>query len=316
MEEAAGNSARGSQFWSVNPQGEAEELQNCRGGDSSLMVDRTPYFEAVNASRYERQELVRQYQDMTGANLIVIIDQIYPDRMTLLEDLLYDCHNDKDLHVLLSSPGGDGETALRMARVLHEHSKELTIIVPDMAKSAATILCLGADHILMGPAGDLGPIDPQMILSDRKGMSSAKEIVAAVDEAERRVNDNPNAFPLFASLLSDVNMLMVESARNALNRSEALMREALSAVTSRDAEMVDKLAKELKAPLIEDPSSHSADISSDDALGFGLPIIKADTASPEWKLLWKLWTRFYVMHCFPAGTCAVYEGIRASQVFS
>lgn len=163
--------------------------------------------------------------------------------MTLLEDIPYDSHSDKDLHVLLSSPGGDGETAVRMARVLHAHAKELTIIVPDMAKSAATILCLGADHILMVPAGDLSPIDSQMILPDRKGISNAKEIAAAVNETECRVNANPNSFTLFASLLSDVSRLMVESARNALDRSDALMYEALSAVSSRDKAAVDKLAE-------------------------------------------------------------------------
>ena len=48
--------------------------------------------------------------------------------------------------------------------------------------------------------------------------ASAKEIVAAVDEAEHRVTNNPDSFPLFASLLSEVNMLMVEQARSALDR--------------------------------------------------------------------------------------------------
>ena len=79
--------------------------------------------------------------------------------MTVLEELLFDCDPQKDLHLLLSSPGGDGETALRMVRSMQLRCKELTAVAPDMAKSAATILCLGAHHILMGPGSDLGPID-------------------------------------------------------------------------------------------------------------------------------------------------------------
>ena len=77
-----------------------------------------------------------------------------------------------------------------MVRSMQLRCKELTVVVPDMAKSAATILCLGAHHILMGPGGDLGPIDPQMIFPGEDGMRtavSAKEIVAAIGEAEERI---------------------------------------------------------------------------------------------------------------------------------
>lgn len=295
-----------------NPGRQAEELQDGRG-QGSLLSGRTPLFEAQNSARYTRQVLVRRYQELTGANLIAFSDNIYADGIVMLEDLLFDCHADRPLHVLISSPGGDGETAIRMVRLMHSHCSELTMIVPDMAKSAATILCLGADRILMGPAGDLGPIDPQMVLGGR-GMASAKEIVAAVDEAERRVNENPNSFPLFSSLLSDVNMLMVEQARSALNRSESLMREALSSLPRRDRDETDKLARSLKAPLIDEPASHSAVISADDAIGFGLPVEKADTEGEEWHILWSLWTHYYALGCFPAGMTSVYEGLRASSV--
>jgi len=156
-----------------------------------------------------------------------------------------------------------------MVRSMQLRCKELTVVVPDMAKSAATILCLGVHHILMGPGGDLGPIDPQMIFPGEDGRRtavSAKEIVAAIGEAEERIRANPGSFPLFASLLSDVNMLMVEQAKAALSRSEALMREALS-VQGRTREEVDALAAKLKEPLIDAPSSHSAVISVDHATG-------------------------------------------------
>jgi hypothetical protein len=36
------------------------------------------------------------------------------------------------------------------------------VIVPNIAKSAATVLALGADTILMGYCSELGPIDPQV----------------------------------------------------------------------------------------------------------------------------------------------------------
>jgi hypothetical protein len=294
--------------------GQGEQLPPDGGSGGVRAPLRTPLFLAQHSERYARQTLIRDYEDSVGANLIVLIDQIFPDNLTYLEELLFDLDTSKPLHVLLASPGGDGETAIRMVRTMQSRCRELTILVPDMAKSAATLLCLGAHKIIMGPAGDLGPVDPQLQLPGGRSLASAKEIVAAIDEAEDRIRNNPDSFPLFASLLSDLNMLMVEQARSALGRTEALVREALQACPGRTDGDVDNLAAALKAPLIDDPQSHSAVISCDAASRFGLPAEPAEFSSTAWALIWQLWTRYFVLKCFPAGTTAVYEGRRASAI--
>lgn len=276
-------------------------------------VTRTPLFTAQHSERYARQDLVRRYQELTGANLIVMIDQIFPDNMTYLEELLHPLERSKPLHVILASPGGDGETAIRIVRALQARCSDLTILLPDMAKSAATILCLGADRIIFGPGGDLGPVDPQMRYPNGT-LASAKELVEAVDEAERRITANPNTYPLFANLLAEVTMIMVEQARSALARSGALVREALSAATGRTSEVVDTLASALQLPLIDEPTSHSAVIGCDAAKSFGLPAESAAPDSVEWALVWALWTRYFAMGAFPVGPVAIYEGDRASQI--
>lgn len=276
-------------------------------------VTRTPLFTAQHSERYARQDLVRRYQELTGANLIVMIDQIFPDNMTYLEELLHPLERSKPLHVMLASPGGDGETAIRIVRALQARCSDLTILLPDMAKSAATILCLGADRIIFGPGGDLGPVDPQMRYPNGT-LASAKELVEAVDEAERRITANPNTYPLFANLLAEVTMIMVEQARSALARSGALVREALSAATGRTSEVVDTLASALQLPLIDEPTSHSAVIGCDAAKSFGLPAESAAPDSVEWALVWALWTRYFAMGAFPVGPVAIYEGDRASQI--
>lgn len=293
----------------VDSSGQAKELPPVGG------VSRTPLFTAQHSERYARQRLIAEYEVQSGANLIVLLDQIFPQNMTFLEELIFDCDKSKPLHVLLSSPGGDGETAIRMVRSMQTRCSDLTVLVPDMAKSAATLLCLGANKIMMGPAGDLGPVDPQFQIGGRS-LASAKEIVAAIDEAERRVKDSPETYPLFAGLLSDVNMLMVEQARSALDRTEALVREALGCCESRSEKEVDNLTKTLKDPLIDEPKSHSAVIDVKAAQKFGLPAEPFDPASDEWRRVWELWTRYFTLGCWPAGFTAVYEGRRASHILS
>lgn len=276
-------------------------------------VRRTPLYQAQHTERYGRQRLIAEYERISHASLIVLIDQIFPDRMTYLEELLFGLDKSKPLHLLLASPGGDGETAIRMVRSMQARCSELTVLVPDMAKSAATLICLGANHIVMGPGGDLGPVDPQFQL-DARSLASAKDIVAAVAEAEERVRLNPETYTLYASLLADVNMLKVEEARSSLSRTGALVREALASHSLRSDEDVETLAQALQAPLIDEPRSHSAVISSDAASKFGLPVTAADPDSDTWFLVWSLWTRYFAKGCFPAGNSAVYEARRASHL--
>src|SRR5262249_20286074 len=74
----------------------------------------SPLFHAEHSGRYERQQLIAQYQDQFDCRLIVVSDIIFDDSIVLLEELLYDADMTKKLHMMLDSPGGDGETAVRM----------------------------------------------------------------------------------------------------------------------------------------------------------------------------------------------------------
>jgi membrane-bound ClpP family serine protease len=209
---------------------------------------------------------------------------------------------------LLVTPGGDGETAVRLARSAQAHCRELTVIVPDQAKSAGTILALGAHHILMGPVSDLGPIDPQIQTSEGT-LVSAKDIIAAVDEATARVQDAPETYALHASLLADVTALMVQQAGSALDRTDDLLHEALTANTDRGKGEVESLRTMLVEPLITSAKSHGAIFGLEEATGAGLPVTAADPASPQWQLIWRLWAKYFAMGL------RVYEAERASKTF-
>lgn len=301
----------------VSPQGqEAQPTEVGGSGPASVGLTRTPLFTARHADRYARQEIIDRYEQLTGVSLIAIIDQIFPANLTYIEELLHDLDGSKPLHVLLASPGGDGETAIRITRVLQSRCTELTVIVPDLAKSAATLICLGADRILMGPAGDLGPVDAQLQLGQRR-LTGAREIIAAVEHAEERVRaagTNTEVMGLYAALLEGVDMVIVQEARSASARDEALILEALGCSSTRTASAARGMAKKLNKPLITEAKSHGAVFSGEQAQKIGLPVIIAEPRSEQWRLVWELWTRYFAMECFPAGFTAVYEGRRASQV--
>ena len=66
------------------------------------------------------------------------------------------------LDLLLVSDGGDPTVAWSIVSLIRERVKEFAVLVPQAAYSAATLIALGADEIVMHPNGNLGPVDPQI----------------------------------------------------------------------------------------------------------------------------------------------------------
>jgi len=271
------------------------------------LPSQSPLFHAEQADRYDRQSLITQYQTAYKCRLITVVDNIFPYAITLFEELIYNADPAEDLHLMLYTQGGDGETAVRLARAAQSRCGEFSVIVPDMAKSAGTILAIGAQHILMGPASDLGPIDPQFPLPNG-ALVSAKQIIAAVDEASERVQQAPETYALHAALLTDVTALMVQQARAALARTDDLLAEALRTNPARTDEQVAELAKTLHEPLIEGPKSHGAIFGSEEATKAGLPVVNLDPRSEQWQIIWRLWAKYFALGQ------RVYEGERASKI--
>lgn len=269
---------------------------------------RTPLFEARHAPRYERQRLIREYQVGHECRLAVLMGPLLPDSITLFEELLFDADPGADLHLMIDTPGGDGESAIRLVRQAQSRCRRLTLIVPNQAKSAGTLLALGAHEILMGPTSDLGPIDPQFLLPDGS-WASAKAIIQAVEHAEREVKEDPDTFPLHAALLVDLTALKVQQARDAIARTDSQIKQALTSCPNRDEQEADALAKRLKDVLVTEPASHGAVISAAEARNAGLPVPDIDLSGGQWRLIWRLWTKYFALE-----EDIIYEGAIASHV--
>lgn len=64
------------------------------------------------------------------------------------------------LDIFICSNGGDGTVPWRLISLFREYGKRVCVLVPYRAYSAATLLALGADEIVMHPFAEMGPIDP------------------------------------------------------------------------------------------------------------------------------------------------------------
>ena len=82
--------------------------------------------------------------------------------------------------LLIDSPGGDARAAYQIARLFNRRAGFIALI-PRYAKSAATLLALGAHHIYMGSDAELGPLDAQLRDVEREGDISALDEVHTLE---------------------------------------------------------------------------------------------------------------------------------------
>lgn len=294
------------------PQGQADDTPDEQVAPDLIDWPRqSPLFHAEQEPRYERQRLIMAYEERFGCRLVVMVDRVAPESVTFFEELIYDADPNEDLHLLLSTPGGSGEAALRLVRAAQARCVELTVIIPDIAKSAGTLIALGAHHILMGPTSDLGPVDPQFFRGSE--IVSAKDLIAAWESANAAIQEAPETYPLHISLMADVTAVQIEQARAALAYTDELVEDVLKSQPDRTADEVRVLMGTLKEPLIDAPKQHGAVINAADALSYGLPVVQADPALEQWRIIRLLFSRYFLMN---DGWTGIYEGRRASRVIS
>ena len=279
---------------------------------TSTPPPQSPFFRALNAPRYERQSEIRQYEETSGRALIVVHGPIAPTIITPFSDAVNDVSRGAPLDLMLTSIGGDGETALRMGSMCHGEREDFRIIVADMAASAATLLSLAAETIVMSDTSALGPIDPQVLMKKRLQYIPAKDIVAIVEDLEERTKENPQAFELYVSLLADIDAIIYQTAKAAIRRTEELVPELLRLQQNPpSAEAINDIAQQLQSHAM-----HSATIGHQHATQLGLPVLYMSSQSDEWDMLWRLHARYVaLLGAYPSDSVAI-EGRKVSFHFN
>ncbi|UIP88450.1 SDH family Clp fold serine proteinase [Pseudomonas phenolilytica] len=69
-------------------------------------------------------------------------------------------------YLVLVTSGGDPHAGYRIARCLRHHYGDFKLLVPDICKSAGTLIAMGAGEIIIADRGELGPLDIQMSKQD------------------------------------------------------------------------------------------------------------------------------------------------------
>lgn len=242
----------------------------------------------MNAPPPEPTRYVLAWMEEIEPRLLIQVRRDIEDEVALPREQV-------EVDVWLESPGGDAHTAYKLALMLRHTACHVRVVVPDYAKSAATLLALVGDEIFMAPGAELGPLDAQMPEEGSlSGAISALNIARAADAvaedaialagrggAELLVQtglsraDTLNAMLRFSAQFSEplVRQLDPKLVHHAKELLRVTQRYAQRLLTKH---LVAGRAQSIAERLVVNFPTHGFVISYEDADALGLPVRPID----------------------------------------
>ncbi len=122
-------------------------------------------------SRKKRIKLIKQIEEKRGSRVIAyctsdrqgLAVSIMPDVISVIHEHIIESGSDEKgkLDLFLYSRGGASDVPWTLVSMFRQycHKGSFSVLVPYRCHSAATVICLGADEIVMTKKAELGPID-------------------------------------------------------------------------------------------------------------------------------------------------------------
>ena len=209
----------------------------------------------------------------------------------ILEDLLQTLDLSEGVAVMISSPGGSGLAAERMINVLRSYSGtgEYWAIVPGKAKSAATMVCLGASQIFMSPVAELGPVDPQIIFQGR--VVPVHHIINSYEELFGGANMTQGRIEPYLQQLANYDKSMISQLEAEQDLAADIVVRCL-----QDGMLSGKTEDQIKEDIVvflhpQHTKAHARPIYHKEAQSCGLNVKVLDTSSGHWNKIYELYVR-------------------------
>lgn len=253
-------------------------------------------------SYLERKKLFEKIESERGCPLIAYVTSprqnasgiMAPDVIPELCKQILEIPEDEDkIDILIISRGGDPIVSWRIISLLRERFKKVGVLIPYEAYSAATLLALGANEIIMHPFSNLGPVDPQLhVTKNNQGKKedinfAAEDLAHYLDfiNSDLGVSDQNLKEKAFELVAKEVGALPIGYAKRSSNLSLSLGEKLLKLHMS-DHNKVKAISESLNKSFYH----HGYPVGREEAKKIGLSV---KTASSDLeKLMWAVWEDF------------------------
>jgi serine dehydrogenase proteinase len=137
---------------------------------------------------------------------------------------------DKQADVLVYSPGGLPDATDSLVQIFRSKFEHTRFIVPAVAKSAATMMVLSGDELLMEHNAELGPIDPQFQFVKADGTpvnAPAQAIIDQFEKAQDIIGQDPKKLAAWIPILQQYGPALYQQCLNAIDLSKKYVLEWL-----------------------------------------------------------------------------------------
>jgi hypothetical protein len=274
---------------------------------------KTPMYAAMNASRYQRQQLIKRINDTEGTNLICYVGgletEIDRNDVVGFVEMLHNIPENSPIDLLLNTCGGGVDACEKLVSLIHAKTcdQEFRVIVPDLAKSAGTLMALGADKIIMSDTSELGMIDPQFPMKDARGNEfwiSVTSYLAAYEEHSEALRRN-STDPVALLMLDGFDAKTVKKFQRIRDRVRTFAEDMLKRHGAPSSSISGFLMDAARWKTHGQPIGHA------DAHQIKLPIEYLPPADERWARYWEL---YCMQRLETEGAKKIYESAYASQI--
>jgi len=194
----------------------------------------------------------------------------------------------KKIDLILHSYGGAVDTPYKVVTLIREFCDEFAVIVPFVAKSAASMLVLGADEVVMGPISELGPVDPLVTHPVYKDILVPVQAVwHCLDYLQRSIISSAEpevASFMITPLLNKLDPWLIGDYEKTIKASRQYAKTLLSKYMLKDN---PERVQSVMQALTEGYFSHGYPIGRREAKELGIQVTEAH--GELWDLIWKLY---------------------------
>jgi len=117
----------------------------------------------------DKKQLIQQIEGLRKSRIITYLTSDRPgpvnarvamDIIPVISKQLQIIGKTQNIDLFLYSTGGDTMVPWRLVSMIREYCDKFSVLVPYKAHSAATMIALGADEVVMTDLSELSPIDP------------------------------------------------------------------------------------------------------------------------------------------------------------
>ena len=253
----------------------------------------------IEEQKTMRFDLIQQIEEITKRPLAVYTASfshpygiIYDADIAAFDAILESMDYPTELDLMINSPGGVIDTTEKIIKMIRGSVNDFRVIVPNSAKSAATLIALSANEIIMGYLSELGPIDPQL---PRIGEDGDVEYVPAqsfkdgLNYIEKQITVEGKPLELFIPILSKIHPSELDICDKAMAHSEKLAKKLLREHRGFSPKKALKIARHLTDT--NKYYSHGQVIDAKEANNLGLDVSLLGKKDDLWRLIWELYLR-------------------------